>query len=1146
MESNIKSAWGEWEIVELLGEGSYGKVYKAVKKDFGAEMLSAIKIIIIPKSQSELKALQADGMGTEESRTYLEGIVNSFVHEIKMMISLNSAPNIVTIYDYKVMEKPHEIGWEIHIRMELLTSFDEYLEGRNLTEKEITKLGTDICSALEFCAKQQPPVIHRDIKPGNIFITEYGEFKLGDFGVARELEKSKHIYSIAGTPNYMAPEVKRGDMYGTAADIYSLGIVLYKLTNENRLPFCDLEKQILRHSDYEEASKKRFAGESMVSPINASEPMAKVILKACEFDPAKRFQSATEFKAALETVTKNVVTKPPLIKWPILAMCLLAIITVICTSLILNNRSNTLTLDGDIRNTTEKIDISLENDLYMPENIEKRQYFQKSFIAPGFWTRFVIKSDGSLWAWGANYEGKRFGNGISESSGLTLTPIKVMDNIIAVATDICEGANHFLAIKKDGSLWAWGDNRNGQLGDGTNEDRKFPVKIMDDVISIVAGDGFLYHYSFALKSDGSLWSWGYNGDGQLGDGTNEDKNVPIKIMDDVKYIEDCFAIKSDGSLWSWGSGNLGDGTNTGKNLPIKIMDDVVSVAGGGRHYLAVKTDGSLWTWGDNRYGQLGNGTVTTYDENREIIHNNDNLVPTQINIDDVAYVARGGAASYAIKKDGSLWAWGDVYIGNVTIENYSSFTPDEKYTPVKILDDVAYVAAGEYSIYAVKRDGSLWVGGMNHLGQLGDGTKTTFLYDEDCTIIGLEDNNKYTMTKLMDNLMMDPNLLPKTEDIEQKQYFQKSVVAANEHVLLIKSNNSLWSWGNNYHGQLGNGATERSLTPIKIMDNIVSVSAGRGVYTHSLAIKKDGGLWAWGSNQYGQLGDGTNEDKLLPIKVMDDIISVAAGNEYSLAIKKDDSLWAWGNGNLGNGTREKSNIPIKIMDDVGSVAAGRGHRFAIKKDGTLWAWGGNSYGQLGDGTTAGKNLPVKIMDDIIFVAAGYNHNLAIKKDGSLWAWGDNRYGQLGDGTVTTYDENNKKINNNDKLIPTQIFIDDVIYVAIEDDYASYAIKKDGSLWAWGHLWIGDVAIADGKITTNNQCIPVKIMDDTAYVAAGLNCVYIVKKDGSFWVGGRNSYGQLGDGTINTWIRIGDSAYEQMEDNNKYTPFKLMEDIMLPE
>jgi len=309
VEQLIKSVWDEWEIIDIIGEGTYGKVYKAVKKDYGAEMFSAIKVITIPKSQSELKALRADGMGISESKTYLEGIVNSFVHEIKMMISLNSAPNIVTIYDYKVIEKSHEMGWEIHIRMELLKSFDDYQIGKKLTEKDVIKIGTDICSALEFCAKQNPPVIHRDIKTANIFITEFGDFKLGDFGIARELEKSRHLYSMAGTPNYMAPEVKKGDLYGVTADIYSLGIVLYKLANNSRLPFCDQNKQMLKHSDYEEALKRRFAGEHILPPAKASKKLAQVILKACDYNPKKRFQSVSEFKAALEA--KTIIPDPP-------------------------------------------------------------------------------------------------------------------------------------------------------------------------------------------------------------------------------------------------------------------------------------------------------------------------------------------------------------------------------------------------------------------------------------------------------------------------------------------------------------------------------------------------------------------------------------------------------------------------------------------------------------------------------------------------------------------------------------------------------------------------------------------------------------------------------------------------------------------
>ena len=217
--------------------------------------------------------------------------------------------------------------------------------------------------------------------------------------------------------------------------------------------------------------------------------------------------------------------------------------------------------------------------------------------------------------------------------------------------------------------------------------------------------------------------------------------------------------------------------------------------------------------------------------------------------------------------------------------------------------------------------------------------------------------------------------------------------------MAIKTDGSLWAWGSNYYGQIGDGTTQDTSTPVKIMDSVVSVSAGG---SHTMAIRTDGNLWAWGVNNCGQIGDGTGQSKFLPVKIMDSVLSVSAGGDHTMAIRTDGSLWAWGCNDyvqLGDGTSKNKLTPVKIMDSVLSVSAGLHHTMAIKTDGSLWAWGSNGLGQLGDGTGQNKFLPIKIMDSVVSVSTGSRHTVAIRTDGSLWAWGRNDYVQLGDGTT---------------------------------------------------------------------------------------------------------------------------------------------------
>ena len=301
MTDILKNVWTEWQIEKKLGEGSYGTVYKAVRRDFNVESFAAIKVISIPSHISELNSLRSEGLDMDASKTYFEGIVNDFVNEIRMMQSLKGTQNIVSVEDYKVVEKEEGIGWDIYIRMELLTPFNNYICDKKMTEEEAVKLGCDICTALEICSKRN--IIHRDIKPENIFVNDFGDFKLGDFGIARKLENSTGGLSQKGTYNYMAPEVTRGNDYDARVDIYSLGIVLYRLLNDNRLPFLDTEKQLLNPNERRNAVERRIKGEALPPPCNASPDMADLILRACAFDPNQRFASASVMKKALMSIS---------------------------------------------------------------------------------------------------------------------------------------------------------------------------------------------------------------------------------------------------------------------------------------------------------------------------------------------------------------------------------------------------------------------------------------------------------------------------------------------------------------------------------------------------------------------------------------------------------------------------------------------------------------------------------------------------------------------------------------------------------------------------------------------------------------------------------------------------------------------------
>lgn len=297
------SVWPEWKIIEKIGEGSFGKVYKAQRSEQGTTFYSAIKVISIPSSQSELNSVRSESGNDQSAREYFHSLVEECIQEVSTMEYFRGNSHVVSVEDYKVVEYLDDIGWDIYIRMEYLTSFLDYCAGKQLSEEEVIQLGIDLCKALEYCQKQN--IIHRDIKPENIFVSRFGEFKLGDFGIARELERSMSALSKKGTFSYMAPEMYKGESYDSRADIYSLGIVLYKLRNRNRLPFLNLEKQLITYRDKENALTRRMSGEPLPNPGDASLGFAQVVLKACEYHREDRYEDAAEFRKALEGLKYN-------------------------------------------------------------------------------------------------------------------------------------------------------------------------------------------------------------------------------------------------------------------------------------------------------------------------------------------------------------------------------------------------------------------------------------------------------------------------------------------------------------------------------------------------------------------------------------------------------------------------------------------------------------------------------------------------------------------------------------------------------------------------------------------------------------------------------------------------------------------------
>ena len=299
---NLQSSLPGWKIVRCIGSGSSGKVYELKKKDeYGGDFHCALKVISVPGSQKEYDEM-LETMSEFAMRAKLREKVEEISNEYRLLGALRGHPNVVNCEDQMIIPHENDMGWDIYIRMELLQSLPDYVRENGMTVENVIKLGSDMCSALELCRENN--IIHRDIKPQNIFVSRYGVFKLGDFGVA----KASTIRTSAdkvGTYSYMAPEVYKGKGYDDRVDIYSLGMVLYWLLNERRGPFLPMPPQTPTAEQTTDAQIRRFRGETLPQPKNGGAALKKVVMTACSYKIADRYSDPAVFKRALKLAAQG-------------------------------------------------------------------------------------------------------------------------------------------------------------------------------------------------------------------------------------------------------------------------------------------------------------------------------------------------------------------------------------------------------------------------------------------------------------------------------------------------------------------------------------------------------------------------------------------------------------------------------------------------------------------------------------------------------------------------------------------------------------------------------------------------------------------------------------------------------------------------
>ena len=744
--------------------------------------------------------------------------------------------------------------------------------------------------------------------------------------------------------------------------------------------------------------------------------------------------------------------------------------------------------------------------------------------------------------WGLNSWGQ-LGNGTKVQENAPIVMPSFSD-----AAAIAAGQRHTLVLRSNGVLYAYGGNYSGQIGDGTTTDRLSPVIVPNlpaSVVRIAAGS----RHSLALTTEGYVYAWGSNSMGQLGFGSAVIEKLSPEMIPNLNNVAGIAAgdyhslvVKKDGTVWAFGAnlrGQLGDGTNVTKMLPAQVRDStgkawltaVAEISAGSVHSMARTVGGAVYTWGGGEVGQLGNAATR------------DSWLPVSIFSGSIVSIGAGLKHSVAAHSSGMVYAWGDdnygqlgditsfmwyyYYYWYLTYYNYAYTLNSTVPTPVLYVTKAVKVAAGGYHSAAMDSNGNVWTWGWGKYGELGIGSVPTYGYNEPTLLTSISQVKDvvaggWHTVAICDQPYPAPSTttttgtgstttststtttttLPTTTTTGTGSTTTTTSTTTTSTTTTTLPTGSLFVTGMNTSGQLGLGnSVDRNVyTPVSAVADAMLLVGGQW---HSFVVRSDGTLWGAGINAYGQLGR-SDTNLFLQVPGVAGVNRVACSDWHSVVLLNNGTLMATGSNvsgalGMGDNTYRTTFTTVPGISGVTALAAGAYHTVAVTSDGALWATGSNTSGQLGLGTTATVRSFTKVsgITTAVAVAAGDAHTLVLLANGTVLASGLNANGQLGLGNTTG------------KTAFTAVTsVGSGVTALAARGIHSLALKSDGTVWVAG-CYKGI-----GRTADTNVFVKDPVLAGITALATGMWHTLALKGNGTVWVTGANDRGQLGLGDLN--------------------------------